>query len=219
MSNRQIIIAFIDPHKFNSLLNEKAKEIGFYAYGEEGQHIYLGENKWVVIVDQQGTATVLKSIDGNSMSQASIILVPDALKLNYIPEFPFKILIHSITKDSYPHHFEHLKKSTNCKACYQDMEHPDTIYGKIANFIMQDSNITYQEIWDAIPEFDFELEAKLELLHNCLHHESIPDQLSPLLTNYQGDFNTFKRSVLNKTLFDEDYVKALRIFRIALLGS
>ena len=68
-----------------------------------------------------------------------------------------------------------------------------------------------------------ELEAKLELLHNCLVPESIPQTLDSLLSSYDGEFKDFKNEITNKneiidkSAFDKEYIDALAKFRNALL--
>ncbi|MEI6554606.1 MAG: hypothetical protein WCL70_03375 [Paludibacter sp.] len=64
-----------------------------------------------------------------------------------------------------------------------------------------------------------ELEAKLELLHNCLVPDSIPEILDNLLSSYATVFTEFKDEIKGITLFDEKYIEALTEFRNTLLGT
>lgn len=72
----------------------------------------------------------------------------------------------------------------------------------------------------AFPEKDAILEAKLELLHNCLVFETIPETLDSLLSSYNEVFSIFKKEK-KETMspFDKEYIKALTTFRNALLDS
>ena len=65
------------------------------------------------------------------------------------------------------------------------------------------------------------LEAKLELLHNCMLFSATPPELSAILNDYSVAFARFIITVKGKSLLDEDkiYIAALTELRIALLGS
>lgn len=63
------------------------------------------------------------------------------------------------------------------------------------------------------------LEAKLELLHNCLHPDSIPPYLDTLLSKYNNAFETFKTNAKGKESLEKGYLEALTQLRIDLLGS
>ncbi len=72
-----------------------------------------------------------------------------------------------------------------------------------------------------------ELEAKLELLHNCLLPSNAPTIKSfineyKILEKYKNDYESFlstKNGLSDESAFDENYIKALKNLRIALLGS
>lgn len=89
----------------------------------------------------------------------------------------------------------------------------DKVFQVLANWKIGDFNSLSSIFPDPI------LEAKLELLHNCLNHESIPPTLDVLLSDYSSAFETFNKASHGKTLFDKEYMEALTDLRKALLGS
>jgi len=218
MENINQIIGFIDPIKFNTLLGDKGASFGFCNFNDDGEYIFLGGNKLVLFVDIEGEPFV-SEFDVHLAKAAKIILIPDERLVEFCPDFDFKVLIHSNTKTKFPHHFSFLKENSMCKACHEDREEINTTYDEISKFIGIGGEDTYNKIWNSIPEFDNVLEAKLELLHNCLHHESAPSELEPILSDYQEDYYFFKKGVVGKDFFNKDYIDHLTKLRIVLLGT
>lgn len=67
---------------------------------------------------------------------------------------------------------------------------------------------------------DPELEAKLELLHNCLQSNSVPTALHPLLMKqHQQSFELFNTERHEKLWCNTEYIDALTKLRKSLLGS
>jgi len=89
----------------------------------------------------------------------------------------------------------------------------DKVFQVLANWKISDFNSLISIFPDPI------LEAKLELLHNCLHHESVPENLDSILKTFSADFDKFNKARQGKTLFDKEYMDALTELRKALLGS
>lgn len=95
-------------------------------------------------------------------------------------------------------------------------------YQKVLKLIKSISdNTVAQSVESIIKEFFYDkvLEAKLELLHNCLHYESAKESLDNIawLTQEQQDIvKYFAEQTDNLT---EDYINALTKLRISLLGS
>ena len=67
---------------------------------------------------------------------------------------------------------------------------------------------------------DIVLDSKLELLHNCLCIQSMPESIPQVLIQYRKEFDLFKESVQECTdPFDQSYIDALRTLRDKLLGQ
>lgn len=81
----------------------------------------------------------------------------------------------------------------------------------------------YKDAIDKLIEWfsvDDVLETKLNLLHDCLHPNKVPNSLNKLLTpEYSGAFENFKSEVTGKTWCDKEYIEALTELRRSLLGS
>lgn len=122
---------------------------------------------------------------------------------------------------------QYLPQLTPCRYSHTDSEK----YQKIRNLIksVNDNNIS-QSVESIIKEFFYDkvLEAKLELLHECLVPSGIPPVLPTELKNtndslkYEKDFNTFRdnwKKETNEEIFNPDFIKELTKLRITLLGS
>lgn len=96
--------------------------------------------------------------------------------------------------------------------------------------------LTFKDIYANIPKFDNVLEAKLELLHDCLEFGEKPPVLSSLLEEHKEAYNSFLAAVKDKKITDTDlvqdendkkkldednkgYIQALTNFRIKLFGE
>jgi len=177
--NKQII-AFIDPSRFYSLLGDI--NIENYRTSQNGEDVWFDEQFKIIIINSSGTATIcIPSSD--KLNQAPIILVPDNipdLMHSYIPKCDFKILFHNGTNCDDPY-FLNLKLNNNCKGYLKDHEEPKSVYADIATSI--NDRLIPVGLWNKIKEFDFLLEAKLEILHECLVRPSIFPKIDKLLFN------------------------------------
>lgn len=101
----------------------------------------------------------------------------------------------------------------------------DSNYGEIIK-AFQDvlTDLSEVETINKLFSADRLLEAKLELLHNCIIPENIPTQLDDSLLDFSDSFKSFKERV-EKIRTDEltwnnkDYIEALTELRKSLLGS
>lgn len=75
----------------------------------------------------------------------------------------------------------------------------------------------FDRIWDFFLG-DQSLEVKLELLHACLHPDSIPDNLDPSLAGHETAFKQFNDARGDDCLATP-YIDALTALRVQLLGS
>lgn len=118
------------------------------------------------------------------------------------------------------------------KACTiegnKQKQHGDTEYNlipKIDKYGVIEATKNLQELEKVFDELkgmlsgDQILEAKLELLHNCLVPKSVPSSLNSLLSSYNGAFSTFNNDIerSGETVFDDIYIEALTKFRNTLL--
>jgi len=142
------------------------------------------------------------------------------------------IVIHSLEFDGVKSELIELQNGADWQI--QQYSSEDNNYEKITK-AFQDvvSDPSRIETIDKLFSADYFLEAKLELLHNCIFPESIPSEedLDNSLSDFSDSFKSFKERVKeikeniekNKTKKltwnNKDYIEALTKLRIALLGS
>jgi hypothetical protein len=114
-----------------------------------------------------------------------------------------------------------LRLNNNSDKCKigQHIQPESGLYAIALKILLDNEDDKCKRIIDRIFKGNPILEAKLELLHNCLVPESIPFSLNSPLSSYNGAFRTFNTERNNKSAFDEDYIKALTKLRNALLDS
>lgn len=190
--------------------------------------------KGIAVFDDMGNPTLIDlslSLPHN-IAQANVILISDQIeipidlkgvsyKLNLlIGKDDLYIIYHDNPIVNYKvkhqkglrNHFEkQIKSEIQSRQVLNSAHHK--IFQVLANWNIDDFNSLSAVFPDPI------LEAKLELLHNCMHHESVPDNLDSILTSFSTDFDKFNKARQGKTLLDKEYMDALTELRKALLGS
>lgn len=219
------IIAFIHPEKFFWLLGEPlAKQINYcsYARDEQGERIiFLAEGKNLLYLSKKDIQVY--KFDSKKCEESNIVVVPDKLELTYQPTSEFKIIFHTETPKST---LDALRKNKNYRGEIFNQE--DKIYnGKISKYQLIVDLVNkgfdkekFQTIYSDVPEFNYELELKLELLHSCLESTGAGEAL-------KGDisFLSEKEIAIVKFLakhsdnLSKPYIEQLTELRKALLGS
>ena len=224
------IIVFINHEKFYFLLNKqpaldrkysKKTKDGDIINLQGGKHIFYVRDKFF----KQGR------YNDEEAQAATYLLVPDNLKFEYTPnpQLNFKVLYHSETRKFYSHQYKRLKVLPNFKGSIEQPEEeflpkdestPEkeyTIYGIIAEQIKIGENIDINQVWKKIPEFNFTLEARLNLLHNCLTPSGAANSEKLFLDDKQ--MTIVESLAKQKDNFSEDYLRNLTELRRLLLDS
>lgn len=208
------IICFIAPQKFASLLGvKKASAIGFIRDGA-----YLNDSEHLAYIDMNG---VMKtgSFKLEDFKSASVVLIPDSFMLNYLPDFSFKIIYHSQT--DFNLQILNLANRPGCLCITKSSEDENdehgknTVYQKIADFI--GGAFQFEDLWEYIPIYDFELESKLELLHNCLLIDSAKTQELPQILSSHNQYRLAFEDFQSLPWDNNNHLEKLIKFRDVLL--
>ncbi|MHB8336980.1 MAG: hypothetical protein ACYDEE_06165 [Ignavibacteriaceae bacterium] len=213
------LVVFIKPQKFASLFKDVNKTINGYSIAGEERILYLDDNKKIVLI--KNDKAQIKQWDEKEVNDSECIIIPDELpNFNYTPNVEFKILYHTNTP---PEKLNSLRVSSNYKGELKSLEEGTIDYKKTPYLELAESlengNILkmIKSVYDNIPEFNYLLEAKLNLLHQCLTPQGAkaanPDWL-------QGDaitkFNALK-NIGGDDPFSKEYIDALTVLRDELL--
>lgn len=155
MATQKQIIVFINPDKFASLLGNDTPDWYFL----DDTNLDNGNKVAYVNIDKKPEADYYDVIKAKS---ASIILVPDSLpNFVYFPEVPFKVLWHGETDETT--RVQRLREiSSYFQGDEQSQEELNTPYQKIADLINKENNVTFEDIYSEISEFDRTFENLLQ---------------------------------------------------------
>jgi len=202
-----LLIMFVDLEKFSYLFRNNIQNV-------IPNYDQINIEKVICFVNN--TVKVIDIAAGCEFNNALCIILSDNIKnFSFDPVADYKILYHTGTNED---KLTPLRQNSFYKGELKSMEEADQIYGAIAKAI-EDGNFfdKFQSFYDQIPNFNYLLEAKLNLLHQCLTpqgtKEANPDWL-------QGDAQTKFDNLKNTDIedpFNPDYMKALADLRDELL--
>jgi hypothetical protein len=209
--NKTLFI-FIKPDKFSGLIKDEEIQRNWFksandADDEEEQGVDYIRNE-VIYVSRDSTKN--KGLfDAAEIENACGVFISDEHERieNYSPMREFKILHH--TADEPQNLQNELKNHKFYRGWEEKAEESETYYGDLARAFI-DGNLaeTIKEIYEQIPDFNRELEDKLELLHNCL----LPKKL--------GEIKQKLGKIKSASFLKEDFEKFLSdVRKIKLPGE
>lgn len=215
------IIAFIEPSKFALLLDVNQFIKGFEIINDNQEISQLSDNTELVYLSEKEIKVA--GYNEKLFNDASVVLVPDSfnLKHNFISEF--KVLYHGITINNYSESILKLRKNNFFRGEKKSIEESTedneiTPYFEIVELIKKGiSNKGVKNIYDKIPSYNVLLEAKLNLLHECLTPEGAAEADTSSLTPEQKKIVLFLSK--HKDNLAKDYIEKLTELRNSLLGS
>ncbi len=203
----KMLVMFIDFEKFSYLFKGDVRNV-IPSYDE------INNEKVICFVNN--TVKAVAILDDNELGRAFCIILSDNItNFPFKPVVDFKILYHTGTNEEKLTPF---RQNSFYKGELKSMEESDQIYGAIAKAI-EDGNFlkNFQSFYDQIPNFNYLLEAKLNLLHQCLTPQGVKEANPDWL---QGDvqikFDNLKNIDVEDP-FNPDYMKALADLRDELL--
>jgi len=220
------IIAFIHPEKFFWLLGEElAKRIKYFTHATDEfgrRKVFLEGGKSLIYLTPKSGAEVGK-FDSKKSDESPIVVISDNFELTYNPSTVFKIVFHTETPKKT---LDVLRKNINYRGEIFNQEE-EYYGGKISNYkLIADlirsgfENVSFQKMYSDIPEFNYELELKLELLHSCLESTGATQALKgdiSFLSDKEKKIIEFLAK--HKDNLSKEYIDKLTELRITLLGS
>lgn len=167
------LIVFIDPTKFNNLIENSQFKESFSTYDEDKGNTSYYETE-VIYIDNQFNFD-FDNYDKDKLNKNSIIILNDKLeKFELITDLEedFYILRHTTTP---PIMFERLQTKDNFKGFIQQMEAikdkgVETIYNKLAKKIGKNNNENATEFINEFFVIDLDKKNVLITTLNFLHH-------------------------------------------------
>lgn len=205
------LFIFINPESFADLLRNDELYNLVRDMSRERDVIYLWSNQ----------APTRESFDSTKTTNALAVLIPDSHEpIQYTPSRDFKVLHH--TTGPTQNLREDLLSSPFYKGVRREPEDLNTLFDKLATAIENNNLLeSLKEIYDEIKNFNPLLEAQLELLHNCLCPETMPEKVEDVPNFLRTDYKIFKDKIdkISKPEWNcDEYIKALRELRDSLLG-
>jgi hypothetical protein len=226
----ELLIVFIEPKKFAELSGEKLRNLIVQYNRATKRTTYLENNSQVLYLLNDNT-TDKGAFDTTRANEVCAVLIPDEYQridpnslTKSLTKF-FKILHHN---PDHPHNLQSdLRFNPFFQGAEQISEATNTIYGELGKAIENDNFVdVVKSIYEEIENFNPILEAKLELLHQCIFPANRPKK-EKIPSFVKGAYEKFEDKVTNiKTengselaWNNSDYIKALRELRDSLLNS
>jgi len=238
MKLKMKIVAFIAPDKFKNLFSNEVQinnlipqySGGFVRHTGRMNWLNNGQNIIYIKLNEVKSGPYEESL----FNDAVIVLMDDNYQLNHTFNSDFKLLYHSETIRSNADLIHSIKSNSKCIGFAQSMEEFEengktTPYYEIALLIERGiREESVQIIYDSIQVYNPVLEAKLNLLHECLTPEGASEVEK--ISNYNMikelpvgtvtvDSFIKKHFVIAKDNLAKDYIEKLTELRISLLGS
>lgn len=185
----RMIIAFIEPWKFNSLMDQYCD----LAVNRDHSQVLYANSSGVEICE----------LSQEKFSSSVYIVIPDSHNIdNLVLNHEFKMLYHSGTLTRVDKMA--LRSSQQCAGYIESLEEDGTIYDKIAKDICSLNNGSesiFNEIWQAIPD-----KSQInELAYDFLHKLTVE-----LVRGIRNDYNNQDSDILKYLKYEPEVEQKIR---------